>query len=141
VLADGGEAHWQCLSTAEYLADKGKKVEIVTALPFVGMGIATTSDWLAYCMRVRNKGVIFTPNTILKEISEKTVVVIDAFTHKERNIEEVDTVVLSTGNRADNQLYNSLKGKVKELYAAGDCVAPRKAIDAIYEGYNVGRIL
>lgn len=48
------------------------------------------------------------------------------------NFEQVDSVVPSTGNRANNQLYNSLKGKVKELYADGDCVAPCKAVDAIY---------
>ena len=141
VLVDGGEAHWQCCATAEYLADNGKKVEIVTALPFVGMGIATTSDMHAYATRVRNKGVVFSPNGALKEISDQTVVVIDVHTHKERNIEGVDSVVLATGNRADNQLYLGLKGKVKALHAVGDCVAPRKAIDAIYEGYNTGRVI
>jgi pyruvate/2-oxoglutarate dehydrogenase complex dihydrolipoamide dehydrogenase (E3) component len=141
VVADGGEAHWQCLSIAEYLAEKGKKVEIITPLPFVGMGVATTADLVSYCMRVKSKGVVFSPDTALKEISGKTVVVLDTHIYTERKIEGVDTLVLATGNRSNNQLYHSLKGKVKEMHAVGDCVAPRKAIDAIYEGYNIGRVI
>ena len=36
-------------------------------------------------------------------------------------------------------LYFALKGRVKELYRIGDCVAPRKIDMAIHEGYTVGR--
>jgi hypothetical protein len=43
------------------------------------------------------------------------------------------------GNHVNDSLYFSLKGKVKELYRAGDCVAPRKVDMAIHEGYTVGR--
>jgi 2,4-dienoyl-CoA reductase-like NADH-dependent reductase (Old Yellow Enzyme family) len=59
------------------------------------------------------------------------------------DIEEViryfDTVVAAMGNTARDDLYFALKGKVKELYRAGDCVAPRKADMAIHEGYAAGR--
>jgi hypothetical protein len=43
------------------------------------------------------------------------------------------------GNRTEDSLYFSLKGKVKELYRIGDCVAPRKVDMAILEGDKVGR--
>jgi len=69
------------------------------------------------------------------------VVVVDIHTNIERRIEGVDTVVLATGNRADDRLYRRLKGQVKELYGVGDCAAPRKALDAIYDGYNTGRLI
>jgi 2,4-dienoyl-CoA reductase (NADPH2) len=92
-------------------------------------------------MRMRPRGVIFSSNTVIKEISGNTVVVLDIFAFSERTIEDVDTVVLSMGNQANNQIYYDLKGKVKELYAVGDCLTPRKAIDAIYDGYNIGRSL
>ena len=48
-------------------------------------------------------------------------------------------MVAAMGNEVDDSLYYELKGRVKELYRAGDCVAPRKADMAIYEGYMVGR--
>jgi hypothetical protein len=43
------------------------------------------------------------------------------------------------GNAARDDLYFALKGKVKELYRVGDCVAPRKVDMAIHEGYVAGR--
>jgi hypothetical protein len=50
----------------------------------------------------------------------------------------VDTVVVAKKLRADKELQESLEGEVDELYAVGDCVAPRKAINAIHEGFRVG---
>jgi hypothetical protein len=52
-----------------------------------------------------------------------------------------DTIVLAAGNESVDQLYFALKGKVKELYRVGDCVAPRKTDMAIVEGHRVGRQL
>jgi hypothetical protein len=45
------------------------------------------------------------------------------------------------GNQVDDSLYQALKGRVRELYRIGDCVAPRKVDMAIYEGYMVGKKL
>jgi len=47
------------------------------------------------------------------------------------------TIVLAVGARADDRLYRSLEGRVPELYAVGDCVAPRKMLEAIHEGYAI----
>ena len=57
------------------------------------------------------------------------------------DFEGYDTIVLAAGNVADDRLYFDLKGKVKELYRIGDCVAPRKTDMAIVEGNRVGRRL
>jgi len=53
----------------------------------------------------------------------------------------VDTVVLATGAKANDELYFALKGEVESLHRIGDCVAPRKLDHAIYEGYLAGREL
>jgi 2,4-dienoyl-CoA reductase (NADPH2) len=49
---------------------------------------------------------------------------------------EADTLVLSYWRKANNLLFNDIKGKIKEVYKIGDCVAPRRYGDAIYEGYK-----
>ena len=54
------------------------------------------------------------------------------------DFEGYDTIVLAVGNDSDDRLYLDLKGKVKELYRVGDCVAPRKTDMAILEGHRVG---
>jgi hypothetical protein len=57
------------------------------------------------------------------------------------DFEGYDTVVLAAGNAADDTLYFALKGKVKEIYRIGDCLAPRLTDMAIADGHRIGRML
>jgi 2,4-dienoyl-CoA reductase (NADPH2) len=50
-----------------------------------------------------------------------------------------DTVVMATGAKAVNNLYEDLKGRVPEIYLIGDAKAPRKALEAVAEGLAIGR--
>ena len=52
---------------------------------------------------------------------------------------EADAVVLATGSRADDRLYQELADEVEELHRIGDCVAPRGLDHAVYEGELAGR--
>jgi hypothetical protein len=52
---------------------------------------------------------------------------------------EVDSVVLSTPAKANDELYFALKGRVPDLHRIGDCLTPRQVDSAIYEGEMVGR--
>jgi mycofactocin system FadH/OYE family oxidoreductase 2 len=131
--------YFQTTTTAEYLAERGKQVEIITRAPMIGADINFLSLG-PQCQRLRERGVLFSPMTWVKEISGTTVFAYDVYSKQERRV-RADTVVLSMGNQSENSLYKNLKGKVKEIFAVGDCVTPRKAIDAIYEGHRVGRLL
>ena len=66
---------------------------------------------------------------------------INLYTGADETLTGVDTVVLATGPKADDELYLALKGQVENLHRIGDCVAPRKLDHAIYEGYLAGREL
>jgi uncharacterized FAD-dependent dehydrogenase len=90
--------------------------------------------------RLLEKGVVLTPLTGVKEILPREAVLYNVYTKAERRV-SVDTVVVATGNRSITDLYGALKGKVKELHRVGDCLAPRKINNAIYEGYQLGRSL
>jgi len=46
-------------------------------------------------------------------------------------------LVTSYWRSADTRLYDEFKGKVKEIHKVGDCLAPRRGINAIYEAYKV----
>jgi hypothetical protein len=48
----------------------------------------------------------------------------------------VDNIVLALGYRASSLLAQIQSGKV---YKIGDCVRPRKAIEAVHEGFLLGR--
>jgi len=140
VLVDQGDGDQECCSLAEFLADKGVKLEVITPSLFLGVELPALSVGPLY-QRLLTKGVIITPLTRLRRISGSTVVGFNVYTDEEKAIENVDTVVLAGGRRACNELYRALKGRVRELYAVGDCVAPRRVDSAIREGDAVGRAL
>jgi len=50
-------------------------------------------------------------------------------------------VVVAAIGRTDDALYRALKGEVKEIYAVGQCLAPRLLPDSIWDGNQVGRLL
>jgi hypothetical protein len=128
----------QATGTADFLLEQGKSVEIITYLPYVGMELIPPTSGPLF-QKLFSKGAVLTPFTAVKEISDHSLTVYHIYSKRERRIENVDTIVLSTGAKANNELYFSLKGKVKKLLSVGDCVSPRKIINAVYEGHRAGR--
>jgi len=139
VVVDGDKGQQGC-STAEFLADQGKEVELLSRSLHVGADI-DSHTWPLLRRRLIEKGVVLSPHTWVKRITEDKVLVYDLLTFAEKEIEGVDTVVLALGGKANDDLYRSLKGQVKELYAMGDCVVPRTVEKAIYEGHRVARCI
>jgi hypothetical protein len=87
--------------------------------------------------------VTFTPDIAVIEIGggagDKTVKGFNVYSNIWDEWGPFDSIVLAMGQKADDELYMSLKGKVKELYRVGDSVAPRKVDMAIWEGHKIGR--
>jgi N,N-dimethylglycine/sarcosine dehydrogenase len=130
----------QGLSTAEWLLERGRRVEVISRLFYPGQDVGITSILPLYS-RLFAKGVTLTPHTDLVAVEGSTVVVANAYTGVERRLEGVDTVVLSMGSRSTDTLYRALKGRVQALHAIGDCVAPRGIHHVILEGTRVGRAI
>ncbi len=59
---------------------------------------------------------------------------------KRRTIKS-DTVVLAVGLKSDDKLYKSLRRKVAHLHALGDCREPRNVMGAIWDSYEVARMI
>jgi len=130
----------QALSTADFLLERGKRVEVISRLFYPGQDIGITSIVPLYT-RLFSKGVVLTPHTELVAVEGSTVVVANVYSGEQRRIEGVDTVVLAMGSRSTDTLYRALKGHVRELHAVGDCVAPRGVHHAILEGTRAGRAI
>jgi 2,4-dienoyl-CoA reductase-like NADH-dependent reductase (Old Yellow Enzyme family)/thioredoxin reductase len=127
-------------TVADFLAEKGKKVELLTYFPSINAYWGLQTKMIGTHIpvvwpRLKRNGVIITPLATIEEISGRTVTTADVYSGEERIIQDVDTVVMATGYRSNNRLYLELKGNVKELYAIGDCALPRRALDAINDGY------
>jgi pyruvate/2-oxoglutarate dehydrogenase complex dihydrolipoamide dehydrogenase (E3) component len=133
------DGHHQATSTAEYLAELGKTVHIVTSSLFVGSELGPSQDLYLARQRLMQKGATFTSDFAVLEIRGTEVHGLNVYTNEGKVFSGFDTVVAAMGNEVNDSLYFALKGCVPELYRAGDCVAPRKVDMAIYEGYVVGK--
>jgi mycofactocin system FadH/OYE family oxidoreductase 2 len=141
VLLIDGDGHHKATSTAEFLADHGKKVDILTDALFIGVELGPIGDLYNSRQRLLQKGVTFTSDMRVQEIEGATVKAVNVYSNEVFLYKGYDTIVVITPNRPNQDLYLRLKGKIKELYRIGDCVAPRKIDMAIWEGNKVGRIV
>ncbi len=141
VLLIDGDGHHKAASTAEFLADTGKKVDIITDALFVGIELGPIGDLYRSRQRLLQKGVTFISDMRVQEIDGTMVKAVNIYSNEVSVYEDYDTIVAVLANRPNQDLYLRLKGKIKELYRIGDCVAPRKIDMAIWEGNKVGRII
>ena len=128
------------LVTAEVLADQGKEVTVIMPLPFRLLGNNPYDmDGPTHVIQLVNltaKKVKRVSDFEVKRARPGKVTIRNVFTEQEQDL-DADTLVLSYWRKADKKLYNELQGKVKELHKIGDCVASRRLINAVYEGYKV----
>lgn len=126
---------WETLTE---LVDKGiKEVTVVDVLPKLGTDIGLTTRWTVL-QDLRRSGVKIMTDTIAKKITPQGVLV---STGSDEQLIESNTVVLATGVRSLDSLYHDLKDQVTELYLIGDAREPRKALDAIHEGFEAGMVI
>ena len=129
------------LGLAEILAQTGAEVEIVTPRATVGEDVMRTLD-LPYVMpRLEEAGVTCTTHTNVDRIEGGTVHVRSVWGARERVIEAVDTVVVSMLRSPDDALYRALEGRIGALHRVGDALAPRRPVQLMYDGEELGRAL
>ena len=56
-----------------------------------------------------------------------------------RQILELDTIIPVLPLAPNTGLFESLKGKVPEVYCVGDCREPHARLEAVGDGYRVAR--
>ena len=131
----------QATSVAEWLADGGHQVEVVSPTLYVGQDLGITLDLENWYRRADARDIRRTPNVSVISIEGQVVRGVNNYSGQEIRFEDVDTVVLAVAGRANDSLYFALKSRAPELYRIGDCLAPRRAHAAIIEGESVGRAL
>lgn len=131
----------EALSVADYLLEQGKQVTLVTPLLMIGQPINPAQQHFMQD-RLLGRGMKFVPNTVVQAIESSCLKVCLANAPGDKwTIEGVDTVVLTTGYRANDGLRNELAGIAAELHFCGDCAAPRRALQAVPDGYRIGALL
>lgn len=134
VIMGGGEMGCE---VAVWLAEQGKKVTIVELM----RDILTDTVFMNKAMlqkMLHDTGVNILTSTRILEITDEGInIERDSVTQ----ILKADTMVLAAGMKAQNELWEALYGKLPAVHAIGDCVEPRKVINAVWEAYNVTRLI
>jgi len=127
------------MAVAEWLADRGWQVEVVTSDMFVGQRLTASLELTPWNQRACAKGIVFRPQTDVIRVTARTVIGSDHFDHQEIHLNDIDLVVDVCHEVPNETLYFALKRLGLRVFRAGDCVAPRYLSQAILEGYRVGR--
>ncbi|MBI3976798.1 MAG: FAD-dependent oxidoreductase [Chloroflexi bacterium] len=128
------------VSTADYLAEQGKRVVLVTKHLYAGHEVDGSTRAHVF-RRLYAEGVTFKPDTVLREVRSDAAVLENYYTRSAETVTNVDTIVIAAGGRAVDDLYRALLGKVPELSLIGDAMASRGLADAILEGTRIGRAI
>jgi len=116
--------------TAEFLAERGKKVTVLEMLGRIGVDMVPMAIMLLY-RRLKELGVVMLTNAKVEETREDSVVY--EKDGKKQTV-EADSVVLAMGSTPNLGLMKALEGKVAKLYAIGDAKEPSNVLNAIHEG-------
>ncbi|MBK8174720.1 MAG: NAD(P)-binding protein [Rhodospirillales bacterium] len=127
------------MGVAEWLAEHGWRVEVVTSDMFVGQKLTASMELTPWNQRACAKGIAFRPQVDVQRIVGRTVIGADRFDRQTMTIDDVDLVVAVAPEVPDEDLYYALKDEGRRVFRAGDCVAPRYLSQAILEGYRAGR--
>ena len=57
---------------------------------------------------------------------------------EKRELLEADSIVIAAGTEPVDELKNEIGNLVQEIYEIGDAKEPRKALDAVREGFLTG---
>jgi pyruvate/2-oxoglutarate dehydrogenase complex dihydrolipoamide dehydrogenase (E3) component len=128
------------LSAAEALARAGAEVRVVYPGFAVGEDVHLTMRTPLYG-RLLSAGVEFIPNSDVSGLDGPEAKVRNIYTGEEYGVQGVDALVAWLGSRAQDSLWHALRGRVGELHAAGDCLAPRSVEAAMTEGAKIARAL
>jgi len=136
VVIMGGRLHG--CQTAEYLLHLGRKVTIVDtgSEKDIGEGLLEVymKPYLMYWLK--DHGVKFVTGVEYKEITGKGLVV--KTRDNKTTVIEADTIITALPLKPNNEFFNSMKGKAKEVYAIGDAKEPHLIVDAIAAGAQIG---
>ena len=135
VVIIGGDI--QGCELGEFLTWRGRKVTIVDKSETIGKGMVDVLQ--QYLFRwFRKKGVTLIGGVKeYVEITDKGLTIINK--DGEKQTIAANTIIPALPLLPDTGLYESLKGKVPEVYAIGDCKEPLLIADAISAGMQVAR--
>jgi len=116
--------------------DTDNNVTIVEMLPDIAQD-EPPGPKMMLKQRLRDKGVTVLTSATVKEITDDGAVI--TRNGRDETIGGMDHIVLACGTRSVDTLSDKLREQVPEVHVIGDARSPRRVLEAIAEGMEVGR--
>ena len=119
---------------AEFLVKRGRKVTIIAGDEPIADGLSKRKqqrlvEWLG------ERGVTIIARAKCEEITDKGLTITTE--EGKRQTIEADTIIPVLPFKPNTELFNTMKGKVPEVYLIGDSSEPRLILDAIADGWRI----
>jgi NADPH-dependent 2,4-dienoyl-CoA reductase/sulfur reductase-like enzyme len=124
------------METAEFLAHRGGEITVIEMLDEIGRDMEQISRALLL-HRIEELPIHVLTNTTVISFEKKNVII--EKDGRQNTLPTFDTVVFAVGTRSVDELSEPLKRNGLKVYTIGDAVTPRNALEAIHEGFEVGR--
>lgn len=137
-------ADWRCdwvgMGMAEKLVREGHHVRLAVNGPHAGLNLQMylRDSWAA---RLHELGVAIVPNARIYGADATTAYLLHIISNAPIVCEGVETIVLACGQKPETTLEQELADWRGEVIIVGDCLSPRTAEEAVYEGLLAGRRL
>jgi 2,4-dienoyl-CoA reductase-like NADH-dependent reductase (Old Yellow Enzyme family)/pyruvate/2-oxoglutarate dehydrogenase complex dihydrolipoamide dehydrogenase (E3) component len=126
---------------AAILAENGAQVELITRWLQPVNFLIDTLEFPFVIAQLRSLDVKISTQEYIKTIGDHELTVFDVIVNSERRIEGVDAVVLVNAREPVDRLADELEGRVAQVFAIGDALAPRSLAEAVHEGHRFARML
>ncbi|MEM7173009.1 MAG: FAD-dependent oxidoreductase [Pseudomonadota bacterium] len=136
VIADW-RADWIGLGLAERLTKSGCAVTLCVNAAMAGESLQLYTR-NHYVGRLHKLGVTIKTHARLFGTDGETVYFQDTLCEEPIVLEGINSLVLSLGHESDAALEGDLEGIDADVLAIGDCVVPRTAEEAVFEGLKAG---
>ena len=144
LVVDDGSGFWHSVSAAEYLAEHGAEVELLTPAPGVALAIPHESA-RNVAERLGAHGVSVRVLTRVLGVRGVRVALAEGYGAKAGET-ETDLVVVRTALRANDELARALDGAGTAVATIGDASAPRRLNHAVLDAnlairaFDAGRL-
>lgn len=136
VLVTDWRADWIAPGIAERLVRDGHQVQLAVNGTHAGESLPLyVRDHLAG--ELHRLGITITPYARLYGCDDSTVYLQHTASGEPMMVEDIDTLVLCQGHQPVDDLADAI-ADLADVRRIGDCLAPRTAEEAIYEGLKVG---
>jgi 2,4-dienoyl-CoA reductase-like NADH-dependent reductase (Old Yellow Enzyme family)/thioredoxin reductase len=129
------------LTTADFLADRRKQVEMLIPYPNMAAKVGPMVTLPTIVGELTRKGVTLSIMTAVKAIRNGAIIVHSPPAGPERTLEGVTDLVISAGSLPNDALWKAIRKEVKEIYNVGESFSPRRlqrsSTDGLWAGLKV----